>query len=146
MDEQANVRRALGSWLEGPRLPEGKSDLGLPLAPMSLRLAALVLDWLGSLVVASFFTRVWGGGVALTIFYGEILLLTALSGASFGQRLLRLRVVSITGQRLSPLAVILRSILLFLVFPAVIYDRNGRGLHDRAVKSAVVRFKPQAQN
>jgi hypothetical protein len=32
-----------------------------------------------------------------------------------------------------------RTLLLFLLVPALIYDRNGRGLHDRLTDTAVVR-------
>lgn len=93
-----------------------------------------------SLLVAAMFTRVWGGYVPLAIFYGEVLILTSLQGASAGQRFLRMRIVRVSDRgRVPVLAVVVRSILLFLVVPPAIYDRDGRGLHDRAAGTVVIR-------
>jgi uncharacterized RDD family membrane protein YckC len=36
-------------------------------------------------------------------------------------------------------AIVVRTGLLLLVLPAVVYDRDGRGLHDRAAGTVVVR-------
>ena len=92
---------------------------------------------------------VWVGGdqyatteyqfTTLAVFFGEITILTWLTGASFGQRLTGIRVRSIDGGRVSLPRVALRSLLICLVIPAVVYDSDGRGLHDRAARSIVVR-------
>jgi hypothetical protein len=37
-------------------------------------------------------------------------------------------------------AIALRTVLLLLVIPAVIWDRDGRGLHDKAVHAVQVRI------
>ncbi|MDQ1739361.1 MAG: hypothetical protein QOE53_1013, partial [Pseudonocardiales bacterium] len=42
---------------------------------------------------------------------------------------------------LPPARVLLRTVLLVLVIPAVVWDRDGRGLHDRLAGSAVVRAR-----
>jgi uncharacterized RDD family membrane protein YckC len=34
---------------------------------------------------------------------------------------------------------LVRTVLLFLLVPAVVFDRDGRGLHDRLSDTAVVR-------
>jgi uncharacterized RDD family membrane protein YckC len=109
---------------------------------MGRRLAALLIDWFASLLVALLFTHEWGGLPALGIFYVEVLLFTSLLGSSAGQRFLRIRVVRVRDQGTVPiLAAVIRSILLFLVVPAAIYDRDGRGLHDRAAGTIVVRAR-----
>jgi hypothetical protein len=36
---------------------------------------------------------------------------------------------------------LLRTLLILLVIPAVVYDNEGRGLHDRIVGSAVMQVK-----
>ena len=65
----------------------------------------------------------------------------ALTGQTPGMRLLRLRVVPVTDSApsvgLVPAA--LRTALLMLLIPALISDRDGRGLHDRAAGTVVVR-------
>jgi uncharacterized RDD family membrane protein YckC len=47
--------------------------------------------------------------------------------------------VRVDGGRLSLPRIVLRTLLLCLVIPAVIWDSHGRGLHDRAAGSIVVR-------
>ncbi len=74
----------------------------------------------------------------LGIFALEVWILTSLAAASFGQRLLSLRVAGLTGRPVDPFRVLLRTILLCLVIPAVVWDRDGRGLHDKAARSVVI--------
>ncbi len=65
-----------------------------------------------------------------------------LTGQTLGMRLLRLRVVPLRdgGRAAVPLVpTALRTALLLLLVPALITDRDGRGLHDRASGTAVVR-------
>ena len=146
-------REAIGSWLGGASsLRSGAGypgeRLGLPrsgagsVGSMGRRIAALVLDWFMSLLVAALFTHQWGGFMSLVIFYGEIIFFTSLVGSSAGQRLLRLRVARVSDRgRVPVLAVLVRSVLLFVVVPAAIYDRDGRGLHDRAAGTVVIRSR-----
>ena len=51
-----------------------------------------------------------------------------------------MRVVDVaTGGRLGLGRIALRTALIMLVFPAAVYDRDQRGLHDRIARSVVVR-------
>lgn len=108
------------------------------------RFAAITIDWLMSWAVGSiFFDQNQGRPfwIAL-VFFLQIFILTATTGASAGQRLLNLRVLRYP--ELEPLgigATLLRTLLILLVVPAVVYDKDGRGLHDRIVGSAVMRVK-----
>jgi uncharacterized RDD family membrane protein YckC len=55
-------------------------------------------------------------------------------------RALKLRVIRLRDGRPPSLpAAVLRGILVILTIPALIADRDGRGLHDKAVGTAVVR-------
>lgn len=115
---------------------------GGEVAGMGRRFGALTLDWLMSWAVGSLiFDQSEGRPIWITaVFFVEIVLFTSLIGASAGQRLLGLAVR--TYPEGSPLAlgrVILRTFLILLVIPAVVFDSNGRGLHDRIVRSAVFR-------
>jgi uncharacterized RDD family membrane protein YckC len=74
----------------------------------------------------------------LGIFALEVTVLTWLWGSSFGQRLVGLRVVGRT-RRLGLVATALRTVLICIVLPPLVWDADGRGLHDRAVDSLVVR-------
>jgi len=114
-------------------------------ASVGRRLAALCIDWFASLGIAVFAFQqfVYGSPESMlatvAIFYAEIVIFTFLMGASFGQRILRIGVISIDGVRLSPWRIMLRTLLIILVIPALVMDSDGRGLHDRIVRSRTIR-------
>lgn len=62
-----------------------------------------------------------------------------LLGRTPGMQLLGLRVARIDGTGVTLVPAALRTALLLLLVPAVVTDRDGRGLHDRAAGTAVVR-------
>ena len=82
----------------------------------------------------------WPTTVAFAV---QVLLLTALTGQSLGMRLLGIRVVRLAEQDGPPgfLPAALRTALVMLVLPAVFMDRDGRGLHDKAAGTLVVRTR-----
>lgn len=114
-------------------------------APLGRRVAALAIDWGASILVARLaFPQVGylseeGPWAVLAIFFAEVTVLTGLTGASFGQRLLGLRVETLEGRRLPLWRAAVRTALICLVIPAVIFDAQGRGLQDRATGSICVR-------
>ena len=109
------------------------------------RVVAFLIDWFASVLVGllAFPQFPYGSNgsmlATLAVFVVEITVLTWLTGASFGQRLVRLRVVSIDGGRVPLWRVLLRTLLICLVIPAVVYDDDGRGVHDRLAHTRVVR-------
>ena len=123
-----------------PIKPEESEDQGFPL-PMASnwrKAQAITIDWIGSLFVASLFTdESW----TLPFFFLQVATMTALTGASAGQRLRGIRIIDVnTLQNISPLGALIRTFLILLVIPAVVQTKQGRGLHDLATKSAAVRF------
>lgn len=112
------------------------------LAGMGRRFIAITLDWLmswafGSLLFEQSEGRTfWIPGV----FFIEIVLFTWLTGASAGQRMVGLVVRSYPElMPLGILRILIRTTLILLVIPAVVFDSDGRGLHDRIASSAVLR-------
>ena len=111
------------------------------------RVVAFLLDWFASVLVALLIFPQFGYGTnesmlaTLLIFTAEVIVLTWSTGASFGQRIVGLRVISIDGGRLPLWRVVIRTALILLVIPAVVYDAQGRGLHDRVAASVVVRVR-----
>ena len=123
-----------------PISPDEPEDQGFPL-PMASnwrKAQAITIDWIGSLFVAALFSdRSW----TLLIFFLQVAIMTALTGASAGQRLRGIRIIDVnTLQNIAPLGALIRTFLILLVIPAVVQTRQGRGLHDLATKSAAVRF------
>ncbi|MET9252952.1 RDD family protein [Streptomyces sp. NPDC003717] len=153
-------RQALGSWLSGPRAAmEGDGadfgyrgkQLGLPedgpgsVARPGRRIGALAVDWgLCFLIAYGLVTRGYDPGATgnwtLLIFFVLSVLTLGTVGFTPGKRLLRLRVVELGTGRVNPLRALLRSVLLCLAIPALIWDRDGRGLHDRLARTVEVRI------
>ncbi|MEU0780361.1 RDD family protein [Streptomyces sp. NPDC006173] len=151
-------RQAIGSWLSGPRAAAEDAgvdfgyrgeQLGLPeqgpgsIARPGRRLGALVVDWgLCLLIAYGLLTHGYDqatGNWALLVFFVLGLLTVGTLGFTPGKRLFGLRVVPEGGGRLNPLRVLLRTALLCVAVPALIWDRDGRGLHDRLARTVEVR-------
>ncbi|MFI6056883.1 RDD family protein [Streptomyces sp. NPDC051286] len=152
-------RQAIGSWLSGPRAAaedmgadfgyRGKR-LGLPeegpgaIAPLGRRFGALFVDWALCLLIAyGLFARgdqQAAGNWALGIFVVLSVLTVGTVGCTPGKRILGIRVVGEGGDRLGFGRVIIRSVLLCLAVPALVWDRDGRGLHDRLSRAVQVRI------
>jgi hypothetical protein len=112
------------------------------IAGMGRRFLAITLDWLMSWAVGSLvFEQAVGRQLWIPlVFFSQIVLLTWLTGASAGQRMMGLSVASYPAARPLGLGrIALRSLLILLVIPAVVFDAEGRGLHDRIASSAVYR-------
>lgn len=117
------------------------------LATVGQRIWALLIDWIASLLVVrlvfpqlTFGTDLYGVWT-LSVFAIEVILLTWLTGASFGQRLLGLRVVSYRNGGLKFWQVLARTLLIILVIPAVVMDSDKRGLHDILVGAGVEKIR-----
>lgn len=152
-------RQAIGSWLSGPRAAaeemgadfgyRGKR-LGLPeqgpgsVAPLGRRFGAVFIDWaLCMLIAYGLIARgdqQATGNWALGVFFVLSVLTVGTIGCTPGKRLLGLRVVAEDGGRLGLGRVLVRSVLLCLVIPALVWDRDGRGLHDRLARAVQVRI------
>ncbi|MDQ0924003.1 putative RDD family membrane protein YckC [Pseudarthrobacter sp. W1I19] len=141
-------RKDLGSWLTGPdtsgisRYPGER--LGLPesgpgsIARAGRRIVALMIDWGIALLISNF---AFGGDAwaNLAIFAVEQILLVGTLGYSIGHRAMGIHVVRPGGGAPGPLAALVRSLLLCLVIPAVIFDPDHRGLHDKAMNTLLLR-------
>lgn len=152
-------REALGSWIEGPKAAAERMGadfgyrgerLGLPregtgsLAGAGRRIGALFVDgWLCSLVAYGLLehgdqsrANLW----TTPLFFAVTAILLATTGTTIGKRLFGLRVVRLGGARASIPQVLLRTFLLCLLVPALVWDRDARGLHDKAVGTVEVRI------
>ncbi len=75
------------------------------------------------------------------VFALEVLVLTTFLGASAGQFLRGLRVVRLDGRPPGLWRAFVRTLLLLLLIPALIWDRDGRGLHDKLAGTLLVRVR-----
>ena len=108
------------------------------------RVVAILIDWIASLLVVRLLfpgMEYPGNDSAIAIlgvFYLEVTVFTWLIGSSFGQRIMGIAVIRVGGGRLGLPAIALRTFLVCLVIPALVYDSQGRGLHDRAAGTQAV--------
>ena len=79
--------------------------------------------------------------LTLPMFAAEVLVLTWLAGGSAGQLAHGLRVARLDRRPIGLPRAALRTLLLCLLTPALIWDRDGRGLHDKAAGTVVVRAR-----
>ncbi|MCX5213338.1 RDD family protein [Kitasatospora sp. NBC_00240] len=154
-----DTREALGSWIDGPKAAAEKMGadfgyrgerLGLPregsgsLAGPGRRIGALFVDgWLVALIAYGLVSGGVPGKANLwttPIFFLVAVLLLATTGSTMGKRLFGLRVIRLDGRRAGIPQVMLRTLLLCLVVPALVWDRDTRGLHDKAVGTVEVRI------
>ena len=153
-------RKDFGSWIAGPKaaLESQGADFGYPgqrlgfpqsgpgsVSSVGRKAVALCLDWFTAIVIAKALGRDMDPNqsslLVLEIFAAQVALSTVLSGSSFGQRLMGIGVITLDKNRLPISRIIVRTFLTCLVIPAVVYDRDNRGFHDKAVNSVVIRIR-----
>lgn len=118
----------------------------MQIASWGRRIGALVIDWIASVlaVIAVFgvdtYSGKYGAPAVMGVFWLEASLGLALGGASFGQMVLGIRVLDLSGRPLTLLKATLRQALVCLVIPPLVFRPDGRGLHDMWTKSAAFRL------
>jgi uncharacterized RDD family membrane protein YckC len=133
--------------------------LGLPESgPASIgssgpRAAAFVVDLIASVLIAGLMVQIFHHGHhhdltsrlpkswSLIPFALDYILGMLVAGRTLGMHLFGLRIIRVDDQTqpVNPWRAVLRTFLLMLFVPAVVWDKDGRGLHDRYSDTAVVR-------
>lgn len=124
------------------------------MATFPRRLVAIFIDWMACTVIVLAVLRVpWGGLTGtdsllpLAVFAVENILLVSTLGSTLGHRIMGLQVYRmdslLDGRARMPglRAAGIRTVLLCLVIPTVVWDQHGRGLHDRAAGTLLLRFR-----
>jgi uncharacterized RDD family membrane protein YckC len=151
------MARIVSSWLSGGASVEPPAgypgeSLGLPrlgpdsLAPTGPRLLALFADWLVAYGLTGLgipFGVVTTTGLPTGVLAVWLILGAAavrLFGFTPGQFALGLKVASVDGRlHVGTGRAVVRGVMIALLIPALFTDADGRGLHDRATQTAVVR-------
>lgn len=116
---------------------------------MGKRVWALIIDMVLAALVAGLFTQAINRGedaasrlpglwslvpLAVNYILGMLLL-----GRTLGMNLVGIRIIRVSrDEAVGPYRAFERTLLLFLLVPALVYDQDGRGLHDRLTDTAVV--------
>ncbi len=130
-----------------PGMPPASTDGAAgPETPTFLRrFGALFVDWVIAQLIVVLVLRIdtTSGGAPALIPVGvfalyTVLLLALTGGATIGHRLFGLQVWKVRPGAFA-LQVVIRTLLLCLVIPAVLTSRDGRGFHDVAAGTRIVR-------
>jgi len=129
--------------------------LGLPntgtgsIARPGRRIGALVIDYVAATIIATAFLGFdqfalpSEAGLSqfgpLAVFAALQILFIPTAGGSPGHRILGMRVVRLHGGWVGLWRPIVRTLLLVVVIPAVIWDADQRGLHDKASGLVLIR-------
>lgn len=151
------MARWTGTWLTGlasagvDTQPDGWKGrrLGLPpegqgsVATAGSRMAAFAVDAIGSGLIAALLlpdpTSPLRGVLGMAVLAVENILLLTLTGQTLGMKLIGIRVQAVRGGAPGFLGSCVRTALLLLLLPALVFDRDSRGLHDKASGTVVVK-------
>lgn len=124
----------------GARLGLPESGVG-SITGMGRRLAAFGVDVIvaNALAFAVFGRQGPGGVFVFGVFALEVWLMTATTGGSLGHHAAGLQVVRLDRRPVGPWRGFVRTVLLCLFVPVLVWDRDQRGLHDLAAGTALVR-------
>jgi uncharacterized RDD family membrane protein YckC len=132
--------------LEPSRWPGER--LGLPesgprsVARAGRRIAALAIDWVLALIIAMLFVPYESpahGFITLGVFAVMQIVFIPTIGGSVGHRLLGMHVVPLTGGWIGLWRPVVRTLLLVIVIPAVVWDSDQRGFHDKVAGTVLIR-------
>lgn len=118
--------------------------IGLPqsgrgsIATLGRRVGAILIDW-GAAVVISIAFFAYDPWATTAIFAAVQVLFIPTIGGSPGHRILGMRLVQVNGSWVGLWRPVVRTLLLVLVIPAVIWDPDHRGLHDKGAGTVLVR-------
>jgi len=130
----------------GDRLP----DL-YPRISQGRRLLGITLDWIACYAISLGF---FAGSGSLTdrvpharipvliLLFAEYAFLVAFGGASFGHRIMGLKVVRFSdGGAPTPIQALIRAALLMPLITAITFDENGRGVNERLSNTVLVKTR-----
>lgn len=128
------------------------AGLGMPptgpgsMSRLGPRVIAVLIDWLLCSVIAAgllgyHFDGTGNRWAPLLVFFVENVALVGTLGSTVGHRVMGLRISRASGAAAGPVPALVRSFLLCLFIPAVIWDKDGRGMHDRLAGTVIRRTR-----
>ena len=122
--------------------------LGLPeegvgsVGRVGRRIAAIFVDWAIANVIALLagpYASPAQSWTTLGVFALMQVLFIPTIGGSIGHRLLGMRLAAMRGGWVGPWRPIVRTLLLVLVIPALVWDSDQRGFHDKVAGTVLIR-------
>ncbi|GAB3617071.1 RDD family protein [Okibacterium endophyticum] len=113
----------------------GRMSVGRP----GRRIAALAIDWALAVIISLAFFN-YDALANYLIFAVMQLVFIPTIGGSIGHRLVGLRVVPLVGGWVGVWRPVVRTLLLCLIVPALVWDSDQRGFHDKVAGTVLVRL------
>lgn len=133
--------------LEPSRWPGER--LGLPehgelsVGRIGRRFLAIAIDWGIALLLTLPFSQginpSMESWITLLIFFAMQVVFIPTIGGSIGHRIVKLRVIKLGGGWVGLWRPIVRTLLILLVIPVLVWDSDQRGFHDKIAGTALVR-------
>ena len=139
----ANAPRRFGD-LEPSEWPGER--LGLPesgprsVARIGRRILAIIVDW--ALAALPAYLLIGGPDAAwwqVLVFGVMQIVFIPTIGGSLGHRICGMRVVPIAGGWVGPWRPVVRTVLLLLIVPLLVWDSDQRGFHDKIAGTVLIR-------
>ena len=113
---------------------EGRGSVARP----GRRILALLIDWaLAALISYAFFHYDPWANLGLFVLMQIVFIPTI--GGSIGHRVLGMRVIAMRGGWVGVWRPAVRSVLLAIVVPALVWDSDQRGFHDKIAGTVLIR-------
>ena len=122
--------------------------LGLPtegvnsVARAGRRLGGIAIDWaiaMGISMLLAPYESLAYSFYTLGVFALLQILSIATLGGSIGHRVLGMRLIGLDGQKPALWRVLVRTVLLVVVIPALVWDSDQRGFHDKVAGTVLIR-------
>lgn len=121
----------------GERLGYPAQGVG-SIARVGRRIGALAIDWASAVLISVAFFEYDPFATLLVFAVVQIVFIPTLGGSP-GHRILGMRLILVGNGWVGVWRPVVRTILLCLVIPAVVWDPDQRGLHDKAVGTVLIR-------
>jgi uncharacterized RDD family membrane protein YckC len=116
-------------------LPEsGRASVGR----VGRRIGGIAIDWAIAVLFSVAFFHYNGFATTIIFFVLQSVFIPTIGG-SIGHRVVGLRVVPLTGGWVGIWRPIVRSALLSIVIPAIVWDSDQRGFHDKVAGTVLIR-------
>jgi len=103
------------------------------------RILGLFIDWAIAMGISALITHSYGGWTVYPIFAALQILSIWTLGGSIGHRVVGLRLSALPGSQPAFWRAVVRSVLLAIVIPALAWDSDQRGFHDKIAGTVLIR-------
>ncbi|MBM7830645.1 putative RDD family membrane protein YckC [Agromyces cerinus] len=118
---------------------EGRGSVARP----GRRITALLVDWASAMLISLLFTPYESAAytwVTPLVFAVLQIVFIPTIGGSLGHRLLGMRVIPLEGGWIGARRPVVRTALLLIVIPALVWDSDQRGFHDKVAGTVLIRY------